>query len=241
MEKPDSAQRHRLPIYQRIKELLLREIGAGKWLRGERLPTEAELAAQLGVAVGTLRKALAALERDGILERRQGSGTYVAQNVHQQAIYHFFRLEKANGQSGFPSAKILSLHQATHLKAAQNLHLPLDTLFWNIRRLRRLDKQAVAIEEIMLPTSLAPHLQIKVLPESLYMYYREHLGFWISQVADVVSVGCLPAWGAQRLDLSTTQSCGLVERTAYDQHNRKVEFSLTWFNPDTARYLARWS
>jgi len=241
MEKPDSAQRQGLPIYLRIKELLLREIGAGKWLRGERLPTEAELAAQLSVAVGTLRKALAALERDGILERRQGSGTYVTQNIHQQAIYHFFRLEKANGQTGFPSAKVLSLHQDTHSWAAQNLHFPLDTVFWNIRRLRRLDKQAVAIEEILLPKSLAPHLDIKALPESLYMFYREHLSFWITQVADAVSVDHLPTWGAQRLGLAPAQACGLVERTAYDQHNRKVEFSLTWFNPDKARYLARWS
>ena len=48
-----------LPVFQQIAELLARQIKAGHWREGERLPTEAELAASLSVAVGTLRKALA--------------------------------------------------------------------------------------------------------------------------------------------------------------------------------------
>ncbi|MEC8483061.1 MAG: winged helix-turn-helix domain-containing protein, partial [Pseudomonadota bacterium] len=56
MEKKNKTKQ--LPLYIQISELLNREIAAGHWLPGERLPIEAELAAKLGVAIGTLRKAL---------------------------------------------------------------------------------------------------------------------------------------------------------------------------------------
>ena len=87
----------RLPLYVQISELLHREIAAGHWLAGERLPTESKLAQDLDVAVGTLRKALTVLEEDGLLERRQGSGTYVKKPPEGGAIYQFFRLELLDG------------------------------------------------------------------------------------------------------------------------------------------------
>ena len=79
-----------LPIYLQISELLTRQIRAGHWRAGERLPTEAELAESLGVAVGTLRKSLALLQEQQVLERIQGSGTYVRSSQSGKSIYEFF-------------------------------------------------------------------------------------------------------------------------------------------------------
>ena len=47
-----------LPTYVQISEAIARRITAGQWLDGERLPPERTMAAEFGVAVGTLRKAL---------------------------------------------------------------------------------------------------------------------------------------------------------------------------------------
>ncbi|MEZ5477943.1 MAG: GntR family transcriptional regulator [Thiolinea sp.] len=232
---------HKLPLYLQIRELLLRELGAGKWLRGERLPTEAELARQLEVAVGTLRKALAALEQDGILERRQGSGTYVAEGHQGQGIYHFFRLENRNGKTGTPSAQVLDLQKIQHDWAARTLHLPPHTPCWCIRRRRLLDGEVVAVEDVLLPVSRAPSLTRTGLHESLYLYYRERLGFWIARVEDAVALGKVPDWEDGALGLAAGEPCGLVERRAYDQHDTVAECSLLWFNPQRARYMARWS
>jgi len=58
--------------------LLLRKgINEGDYQFGERLPAERTLAVRFGVARGTLREGLKELERSGLVERRQGSGTYV--------------------------------------------------------------------------------------------------------------------------------------------------------------------
>ena len=69
-----------LPKYLQISELLIRDIAAGRLEDGARLPTERDLATQLSTSVGTLRKALSELERQGLLERIQGTGNYIRSN-----------------------------------------------------------------------------------------------------------------------------------------------------------------
>ena len=66
------------------------------------------MAASLGIAVGTLRKALADLTERGLLERIQGSGNYVRARADLPGVYAFFRLERLAG-GGLPSAEILSV------------------------------------------------------------------------------------------------------------------------------------
>lgn len=67
----------RNPLYVQIKQVLLEEIRTGVWKAGEQLPTEAALAARFGISVGTVRRALGDLEDEGVISRREGSGTFV--------------------------------------------------------------------------------------------------------------------------------------------------------------------
>ncbi len=68
----------REPLYEQIKTVLIRRIGDGEWQVNDCLPSEWDLAAELAVSQGTVRKALTALEADGVVYRRQGVGTFVA-------------------------------------------------------------------------------------------------------------------------------------------------------------------
>ncbi|MXR35679.1 GntR family transcriptional regulator [Craterilacuibacter sinensis] len=66
------------PLYRQAKAHLLQRVCAGEWGESEMLPSEWDLAAELGVSQGTARKALAELVADGVLLRLQGKGTFVA-------------------------------------------------------------------------------------------------------------------------------------------------------------------
>ncbi|OWY39189.1 GntR family transcriptional regulator [Xenophilus sp. AP218F] len=68
----------RQPLYAQIKQLLLQRIGDGEWREHEALPSEWDLAAELGASQGTTRKALSELVAEGLLYRLQGKGTFVA-------------------------------------------------------------------------------------------------------------------------------------------------------------------
>jgi DNA-binding GntR family transcriptional regulator len=66
------------PSYRRLAEQLRRDIKAGVYTEGRRMPTEAELTAEHGVSRHTVREALQQLLVDGLIYRVQGSGTYVS-------------------------------------------------------------------------------------------------------------------------------------------------------------------
>ncbi len=69
-----------LPRYVQLRETLISAIQDSFWRQGDRLPSETEIAKTTPFSLGTVQKALKALVDDGILVRRQGSGTFVAEN-----------------------------------------------------------------------------------------------------------------------------------------------------------------
>ncbi len=227
-----------LPIYIQISELLQREIAAGLYAVGDRLPPEAELAKTLDVAVGTVRKALSELALRGLLERRQGSGTYVNATIDvstSKSVYEFFRLELRRG-GGLPTAKILAFDKIVtpvlFLSAfSKNCY--------RVRRLRLLNNQPVAIEEIYFDSKLHPHLMQSDLGEALYLFYKERLGFWISSAEDRVGMSTVPQWSPAEFQPRFGNACPSVERVSYSGKNKIEEYSVTWFDAAVCRYVNR--
>lgn len=75
-----------IPVFQRIKNFLVREIQAGTWKEGEAIPSEAALAQKFQVSRMTVNRAVRELTSEQILHRIQGSGTYVAQQKYQATL-----------------------------------------------------------------------------------------------------------------------------------------------------------
>jgi len=229
---PDASE---LPKYLQLSEMLVREVAAGRLRVGDRLPPERQMAAELGVAVGTLRKALAKLAEDGVIERQHGSGNYIRAASQARAIYALFRLERIDG-GGLPRARVLSVARMAKpdglpaFGASGEAH--------RIRRLRLLDDTVVAAEEIWLDGACAERVSAADLSESLYLYYRERLGLWIAAIEDRVGVGAMPGW-ADETGLATGTACGHFARRSRTADGRTVEVSQTWFNHERARYVAR--
>lgn len=219
--------------------MLAREIKAGMLLDGEKLEPERVMAQNLGIAVGTLRKALAVLHEKGMLERVHGSGNYVRQVETDNTIYGFFRLELLSG-GGLPSAEVVSVDSG---QTDEKVTFATGGSYVRIRRLRYLNKVSAALEEIWLDASLSEKtITEDVLSDSLYEFYKESLGFWIARVEDSLAVANPPDWAPAGFSESLkVKPWSFVERRSWDQLNRQVEFSRTWYDPHTTRYVARWT
>ena len=156
-----------IPLYMQISESISRDIAAGRFADGDRLPPERELARQFGTTVRTLRKALGELQNQGLLESVQGSGNYVRLADQARSIYSLFRLELPQG-GGLPTARLLSVKK---LKKPKDLpEFGSSVRATRVRRLRCLDQLAVAVEEIWLDES-AGEINADKLGDSLYRYY----------------------------------------------------------------------
>ena len=226
-----------LPAYLQISEMLIRDIAAGRLADGQRLPPEREMAAEHGVSVMTLRKALAELETRKLLERRQGSGNTIRANGEIGGVYALFRLELLEG-GGFPTARVLDVSREA--KPDYIPDLGSDTPFaWRIRRVRSLNRQPVSAEEIWLDGRFTETLAADELSQSLYLYYRETLKLAILRAEDRVGVDTAPDWTPDEVGLPFGATACLVARRTWSQANDPIEFSRSWVNTSRARYVAR--
>src|SRR5687768_12680934 len=71
-------------LYEHVAALVRKRIHDGRWVAGERLPSIEALAREFGVAVVTVRQALALLEDEALVERQQGRGTFVAASIREK-------------------------------------------------------------------------------------------------------------------------------------------------------------
>lgn len=229
-----------LPIHMQISELLTRDIAAGRLVDGERLPPEREMAAAHGISVGTLRKALAALQQQGMLERVQGSGNYVrARPVLADgtgSVYAFLRLELAEG-GGLPTARVLSVERLAKDPALPDFGTAPHG--HRIRRLRFLSGVVAALEEIWLDGTQADSLSAAALSDSLYYFYRTRLGLRIARAEDRVGQGPLPDWAPDAFPHRPGTPLPMITRVSHSHEGGSVEASWTWFDPERVRYTVR--
>jgi GntR family transcriptional regulator len=225
-----------LPLYIQISELLIRDIAAGRLINGEKLPPEREMAAQLGIAVGTLRQALKDLTAKGMLTRVQGSGNYICAKADPASVYALLRIELAKG-GGLPTARVMAVDLVQKDPRLPNFGT--SEMAQRIRRLRFLSGQIAAVEEIWLDASYAGHIAVDDLSESLYLYYRQRLGLWIARAEDSIGMGPLPNWAPAEFPYAPGKDLPLITRVSLDQNGQSAEASWTWFDPETVRYVAR--
>lgn len=225
-----------LPKYVAVSEMLIREIAAGHLADGARLPPERDMAVELGISVGTLRKALADLEAKGLLERVQGSGNYVRHRTDVASVYGLFRLEKVRG-GGLPTAQVLGVERLAKPRDAPAFGP--DKEAHRIRRLRALDGDLIAVEEIWLDGAVRAQITMTDLSDSMYQFYRDALGVIVASVEDRIGVAGLPRWTPDAFHLRAGVPVGFIERVSWQADGRPVEYSRTWFDNNKARYVSR--
>lgn len=225
-----------LPLYLQISELLIRDIASGRLIDGSRLPPEREMAADLGIAVGTLRQALKVLADKGLLESIQGSGNYIRAKSDPASVYALLRIELLTG-GGLPTARVLSVDRLPKDPALPAFGTSPDG--HRIRRLRFLSGIPAAVEEIWLDGAQAERISPQDLSESLYLYYRQTLNLWIGRAEDRIGLGQIPDWAPAEFPLAPGTTVPLITRLTWAQDGRSVEASFTWYDPERVAYVAR--
>lgn len=225
-----------LPMYLQIVELLVRDVAAGRLVDGEKLPPERDMALELGIAVGTLRKSLAELQVRGLLERVQGSGNYIRAISDPKSVYAMFRLELIGG-GGLPTAEVLEVKRLPKPDTLPKFGSSPEG--HRIRRVRRLSGKVAALEEIWLDGSFVETITEEDLSESLYLYYRTRLGLWIAKAEDQIDIDSVPGWAPSSFGHKAGETVPHVLRASEGQDGAIAEISHTWFDHTVARYVAR--
>src|SRR5262245_33509895 len=150
---------------------------------GDALPSERRLSHDLNVSRPTLRSVIDELVREGLLVRRHGSGTYVAEPKIALPLTMTSFSEDMTRRGMRPSSEVVSFETTTAgAKLGQRLRLSPVEEVWVVVRLRLADDETMAIEWLHAPRKLLPELRREDLArQSFYELLRERRGIVIER------------------------------------------------------------
>src|SRR3989475_12898783 len=151
-----SAKRIRVPRYHRIAETLSERIRRGELAPGARLDNQRQLAKSFGVTLMTLRQALELLEREHLITRRHGLGTFVAAPSIDYDILQLRRFAGgASAQGDDDATRLLGTPFAVaDRRVADALKLPARARVLVLERLRLVDDHPMSLQRSFLPLPL---------------------------------------------------------------------------------------
>jgi GntR family transcriptional regulator len=217
------------PLYVQVRDQLVRRLIDGEWQPGQHIPSEIELAREVGVSQGTIRKALDAMTAENLLIRRQGRGTFVARPEESRILFQFFRLVPDDGKRSFPDSAILDLQpDAATAPEADALALAPGDPVWRIERVRTLSGDPLLVETITLPAARLPGFgDLETIPNNVYGLYSERFGITIGRASEKLkAVAATPA-DATALGCAAGAPLLAITRIALDLENKPVELRVS--------------
>jgi len=214
------------PLYRQVYDIVVRQVAEGKWRPGEALPSEHSLAREMGVSQGTVRKVLDSLTAEKLLERRQGKGTFIAENTQERTLFRYFRIARPGGQRAVPerageSVKVRVARAAERAK----LDLQRPARVVEIRRTRSIDGLPAIHELIVIPAALFPGIEKRAsLPNTLYSLYQTDYGINIVAAHEELRSELATAADAKALRIAAGSPILVIDRLAVSLQERKVEW-----------------
>lgn len=235
-------QDERLPLYQRLRDEIAARIAAGDWLPGAVIPTEAELTKTYGIATGTVRKAVDALVNEGLLQRRQGRGTFVRRPNFDSSFMRFFRqqTQTSDGESQVPEGRILACRaEKPSAVVRESLGLAGGDKVVYMERQRISNGRILFHEDIWLPLSrFAALLEIGLdqFDNLLYPFYEEVCEQRIASAHEELVIDVADESTAEKLAISAGQPVVVIERLASGYDKTPLEYRISKGSADTFRY-----
>lgn len=224
------------PLYFSVMNELAKSIETGRYVTGDRLPTEAELCKIYSVSRVTIRQALKLLQEKGYVARRQGSGTYVTYYHTYAAVKHSARIvpfseEMAEAGMAF-SARVVSfgLVEASR-ELAEELNLEVGEKVSVFERVMMGDGRPITLERGHMPVRTFPDLSVSVLQGSKTAYIEKQRGIVIGCNHTTVDA-ILPDDRICEL-LAVDSGTPLLKMTQilFDEEGLPVEKTILTFNP----------
>ena len=210
---------------------------------GQAIPSERRLSSELGISRLTVRAALDDLVRDGYLERRQGSGTFVSEpKIAQQLTLTSFS-EDMRRRGMLPGSRTLELRE-THAGAAvgRALNVSPDARVMLIRRLRLADGEPMALETLYVPAELVPGLTREQLEDaSFYELMERDYGVVIASGMQSIEPTVTNEEESELLGVPLHSPAFLFERTSRSAGEEIVEFVRSLYRGDRYRLVAELS
>ena len=215
-----------LPIYVQIHDQIKAEIEKGKWQVGDRLPSERDLSLHFQVSRMTLRQAVQTLADEGILERKVGSGTYVAKKRVQETMTgttSFSQIVKAQGKE--PSSKTTAYYLTEpNASEMEKLALAPGAQILRMERIRFADSSPICYEVTSLPAEFIANTPREAITQSLYETLEASSGHQIGKSIQRITAMVASERIADYLDIKKGDAILRLRQISYFENGLPFEY-----------------
>jgi len=216
-----------IPYYFQIAEILrgmIADVEVGPDAEVS-LPSENELCALYDVTRATVRHALELLEREGLIYRKKGKGTFLRRRVQLDLARLCSTTRDMQARGWVPGTRLLrmrTLMPSPHIQ--HQLRSEATTPVWEINRLRLADDEPISLQWSYLPCQRVPDLDRHDLTGSLYETLSSAYAIELRTAEQVIRTRMATGEEAPLLGVPEGAPVFVIDRTSYDQAGNPVEY-----------------
>ncbi len=227
-------------LYQKVDNIIRQRLIDNVWKPGDALPSEMQLADELDVSQGTVRKALNDMVTENLLFRRQGLGTFVSEHTERRALFLYFSIVGNDGSRLLPESNILSCEEKIPTpKEAEKLQLNQGDMIVQFRRIRFFNNVPIIVETISLPLEHFPGFGTDVEPpNNLFRFYQSAYGITVAKAEEHLKAVRASAEETDLLGIADGAPLLEIDRIAKMLDSRPVEWRVSHCDTSNYRYVA---
>jgi GntR family transcriptional regulator len=231
--------RNGLPAYQRIQGTIRRDIESGGLLPGDAVPSERKLARLHEVSLMTARHALATLEKEGVVERRRGVGTFVSlPKIHFNKLMSY--TEQMSARSLTASSTVLfSEIVDDEPDATARLSLPPKSKVLKLQRLRHAAGEPFAIETCYFSAKQFEGLLNSQLERSLFKILERNYDVVVGYADEEVDATAADVRTAELLEVARREPLLRIRQVIYSTKGAVIVYVLGLYRSDRHNLLIR--
>lgn len=223
-------------LHTQISDTIRATIGSGAWPVGHRLPAEPELAIDLKVSRGTLRRALSTLVDEGLLTQSPGKGTYVIAvptAPRAEGELHGIAEDFARQGLRLTTTVLRAELDVPDTAVSAVLHVLADEPVVCLTRVRSTDSTPIALLNNFVRADLAPGLEkLDLVSRTLFELLEVHFGLALAFARRDFAARAATAEVAQHLAVAVGAPVLHMTQTAYLADGRPIEHSEVWIASD---------
>lgn len=230
------------PLYVQIKDTLRARILDGTYAPHSRMPSEHELCAMFDVSRITVRQALGDLQKEGLLFKLHGKGTFVSKPKAFQNVTSLQGFAEAMSSMGYEIVNQLRSFRTVkadrHL--ATKLHVPEGAPLVEIHRVRLLNREPVSLEQTWVPEALGRRLAgADLAARDIFLILENDCGIPLGH-ADV-SIDAILADDeiVDALRVEESSPVLRIERLTHDASGAPIDYEYLYFRGDAFQYRLR--
>jgi GntR family transcriptional regulator len=239
--EPGASSVNRIPKYYRLKQELREEIS--QLDPGAAIATERVLSSRFAVSRTTVRQALQELAIEGLLQRFQGRGTFVAPAKLTQTLQLTSYTEDTAATGRRPTSRLLDVAVVpASVDVAAELDLSTNAKVQRVERLRLADEEPMAVEAVYLDAERFGAIGDAIdRGTSLYAVLEEKYGVTLAHATETIEAVLASPAEASLLETGSGLPLLLLTRTSWDQQGRPVEYVRSLYRGDRYRFVANLS